>query len=192
MRSLTVTIAVAIGMGAAALGAGWTVQAAALPSPARGDLAAVDALVVLARHRYVVSAMHIGSGPVIDGACLQGWFPRRGTLLRLSDGASVFDHNHVHLDRRAVAELELAGCPRVLVAKVASLLQNGVRAHTARAGDELAVRIPDRPETLTLYVEPKGDVPVGVSLRGPHTTGSSRIRLVPLKPALARSAELRP
>jgi len=185
MRGLAVTLLACVGMGAAAAGAGWSIEASALPRPPRADLAAADALVVLDQHRVVDSSLRIDSGPVLHAQCRRGWFfegdrLRRGSLLTPTRGVPVFDTGaHQVISQRATAELNLAGCPPVLSATIGRLLQNAasIRGERAWLGRPvLALRFRDKRALLTLYVTPKRFVPVGVALQGIHVSGSSRIR----------------
>jgi hypothetical protein len=175
MRSLAVTAFVAFLVGCGGAAACWTVEASALPRPAPGDRAAVDGLVVLDHHREVESVISIGGRPAVRGSCERGWFPRRGTLLTLGDGARVFAAAHALVSAQARAELELGGCPRVLAGALARLLQNGARATTTRVWfgrPALAIRV----ASLTLYVTPAHNVPIGVGIRSPALTGRTRFR----------------
>ena len=183
MRSLALTGLVAVAVGAGALAAAWSVEAAALPSPPSGARAAVDALVVLDHHRVALSAFQLEKGPVLHGTCARGWFPARGTLLTLSDGTRVFVGARADAAPNpvATAELELAGCPRPLGSTVARLLQRGAKVLATRAWlgrPVIAVRIRSRASTLTVYVTPRHFVPVGVALASPFVSGRSRVRFV--------------
>jgi len=176
MRTVGIPLLVALALAAAALGLAWSVEAVILPPPARGDLAATAALAVLQHQRGADSTLQLGRGGTLDATCMQGWFPRRGTLLRLSDGAQVLDYAHAHLTTQDVADLEIAGCPHVLDARVAHLLEDGARASSAITDGSLAVRFVTDRSTLTLYLAGRHDVPVGVAISGPRGTVRSRIR----------------
>lgn len=169
------TAAVALAVGAGALAAGWSVEASALPSPPSADRMTVDSLVVLQHHLFVASALRIDGGRTMQASCIRGWFPRHGTLLTVTGGARVFSRaRHPRVTARQEAELELAGCPRVLAPAVASLLQSGVRARAKRVwlgGPAIALRI----SQITLYVTPKHFVPIGVGIRAPALSGRSRL-----------------
>ena len=183
MRSLAVTGLVAAAVGTCALAAGWSVQAAVLPSPPRGDRAAADAVVVLERHRFAVSTLRLEDGPILSGRCSRGWFPARGTLLVLSDGSRIFESARANAAPNAVAaaELVLAGCPRMLGAAIARLLQDGTTVRTSRAWlgrPVLAVSLRRAASVLTLYLTPRVFIPVGVALDSPFVSGRSRIRFV--------------
>ncbi|HKT44752.1 MAG TPA: hypothetical protein VJQ85_08115 [Gaiellaceae bacterium] len=175
MRSLLVTAVVALAVGGGALAAGWSVEASALPSPPSADRMAVDALVVLEHRRFVASTLRIDGGPALRATCVRGWFPKHGTLLSVSDGASLFFRavrpKETSLER---AELVLAGCPRVLSPAIAELLQSGVRTHETRTWfgrPATALRI----ASITLYVTPKHSVPLGVAIHRPWFSGVSRL-----------------
>ena len=177
MRSVGIPLLVALALAAAALGLAWSVEAVVLPPPARGDLAAAAALAVLQHQRGADSTLLLGRGGTLDATCMQGRFPRRGTLLRLSNGARVLDYANAHLTTQDMTDLELAGCPHVLGARVARLLENGARARSATSDGSLAVRFFTDRSTLTLYLAGRLDVPVGVAISGPRGTLRSRIRL---------------
>jgi len=183
MRSLAVTGLVAAAVGTCALAAGWSVEAAVLPSPPRGDRAAADAVVVLDHHRFAVSTLQLEDGPILRGRCARGWFPAHGTLLTLSDGARVFEAARADAasDPVATAELELAGCPRELGSAIARLLQDGATVRTSRAWRSrpaLAVSLHRGASVLTLYLTPRVFIPIGVALDSPFVSGRSRIRFV--------------
>ena len=175
MRSLSVTLAVALAIGVAVLLAAWTVQAATLPAPGRGRLAAVDALAALRRYKQVESTLLLRPGREVRANCREGWFPGRGTLLLLSDGKRILDRRHSRLTNRAIVDLELAACPRVLVSRLAHLLQAGARATVSKAGRILAVRFRTggSGSHLTLYLARRGYLPVGIGIGGAR----SRLRL---------------
>ena len=176
MRSLVVTGLVAFLVACGAAAAGWTVEASGLPRPAPGDRAAVDGLVVLEQYRKAESEVSIDGGPAVRGSCARGWFPQHGTLLTLGDGARIFEAAHKLPAGKTQAELVLGGCPRVLAGALARLLENGEPATTERVWfgrPALALRV----GSLTLYVTPAHDVPIGVAVTSRSLTGHSRIRL---------------
>lgn len=169
------TAGIALAVGGCALGAGWSVEASALPSPPSADRMAVDSLVVMEHHLFVASTLRVDGGTAVRASCSRGWFPRHGTLLTLGDDAHVFyPAVHPHVTRMQGAELELAGCPRVLSPVVAGLLQRGVHARATRVWlgmPAIALRI----SRITLYVTPKHFVPIGVGIREPSLRGESRL-----------------
>lgn len=179
-----VSALVAVAVGGAALLASWSVQAAVLPRPPRGDVAAADAVIVLREHRLVASVLRIDGDRSIHAVCARGWFPDHGTLLRLGDGVRLFAPVRaagVPSDPLATAELELAGCPHVLETAIARLLGSGARVQTARAWlgrPALAVHLHERSSLLTIYLTPRRFIPIGVALDGPILEGESRIRFV--------------
>jgi hypothetical protein len=183
MRSLAVTGLVAAAVGTCALAAGWSVEAAVLPRPPRCDRAAADAVVVLDHRRFTASTLHLGDGPAVRGRCGRGWFPARGTLLTLGNGARVFEaaRTDTAADPVARAELVLAGCPHVLASAIARLLEDGASVRTSRAWlgrPALAVRLRGGSTVLTLYLAPRDFIPLGVALDSPFVSGRSRIRFV--------------
>jgi hypothetical protein len=212
VRSAVVTLLVACAVGLATFVGGWAVQAASLPPPEKGDRVAARAVAWLLRYRLVESSFRIGRGPVLHGRCLEGWFPSaggrvdRGTLLRLDDGVSlvaVAPHD-LEIDGAPdgephglpLAQLELAGCSRVLAPLLGGLVQSGrsVRVAPAFAAGRaaLAVRIPTARTRIVLYLAPKTDRPIAVAVSGERYAGRGRIRLTRLTPGLLHLIEGRP
>jgi hypothetical protein len=206
VRSLGVTLVVAATIGGGVLAAAWSLQAAALPVPERADFVAARAAGWFLQYRLVESAFRVGTGPLIHGSCLQGWFPtragpQRGTVLRLDNGTSIVAVRPHHVDvvgaarplsaRRVLVDLELAGCPRIVGPRIAQQLQNGPRERTERAyaagRPALALRVPTMVTRIVVYLAPKTIRPVAVAVRSGRLSGYSRIRLTPLTPALWRS-----
>jgi len=183
MRSLAVTGLVAAAVGVCALAAGWSVEAAVLPSSPHGDRAAVDAIVVLDRHRFAVSTLQLEDGPTLRGRCSRGWFPAPGTLLTLSDGSRIFESARANAAPNlvAAAELVLGGCSRMLESAIARSLQDGATVRTSRAWvgrPALVVSMRRGPSVLTLYLTPSAFIPMGIALDSPFVSGRSRIRFV--------------
>ena len=186
MRPTAVTLLVAAAVAGSVLVAGWSLQAAALPPPERGDEAAINALTLLSRYRSVSSRFRIDHGAAVRGRCVEGWFPLdgrviRGTMLRLSDGSHIFAASRSHVTPHALVELELAGCPRFLPPRLEALVQAGDSTNTRRAWaagqPALAVRVHAKRADMTLYIAPKRDVPLALDVRGARVSGQSRIRL---------------
>jgi hypothetical protein len=196
VRPLLVTFSVCLCVGAAVLAAGWGLQASALPGPERGDFAALRAMTKLERYRFVESSIRVDGAPAVSGRCLEGWYPTRGSLLRLSDGAGIVDLGRFGLSidsgRRddTVADLLLGGCSHVLAPRIESLIQNGAPTGAERAWfgrPALAVRIRLRhAQSITLYLAPKTDSVLGLAVRFAHVVASSRIHPLPLTPARLR------
>lgn len=195
------------------LGVSWTVQAAALPAPERGDLIAARAASWLSRYRLVESAFAIDGAPAIHAGCLQGWFPaslgqsdpgtvlhfgrRHATIAALAGHKlSVTGVRHRERPRTALALLELAGCARVLGHDIAALLQTQAKVHIERATvtdqPAIGIRVPVKHGRMVVYVTPRTYRPIAVSLTDANVTGRSRIRLTRLTPTLLHPFELRP
>jgi hypothetical protein len=210
VRGLLVSVAVALTMCGAALGAGWGVQTAVLPRAAHGSRVAADAAAWLLRYRLVESSLVTG-GRRESSLCLRGWFPRRdGKLARgallVVDGLRIADNGGgARLDgtqervRPHVPEflLEAAGCPGVIGARAAAAaVAGGIRVTRAFAGGEaaLALHLPSKlhrlgrhrflRDRLTLYVSPRTYRPVAVAASLGRLEGVARIRLVKATPAL--------
>jgi hypothetical protein len=206
VRSLSVTLVVAATIGGGVLAAGWSLQAATLPTPERADFVAARAAGWFLQFRLVESTFRVGAGPLIHGSCLQGWFQtrwgvQRGTVLRLDNGTSIIALRPHHVEvvgathplsaRRVLVELELAGCPRIVGPRIAQHLQSAQRVHTelayAARRPTIALRVPTELTRIVVYLAPKTLRPVAVSVRSGLLTGSGRIRLTPLTPARLRT-----
>ncbi len=191
MRSLLVAVLGALLIGGAVTASAWSLEAAALPAPEPGDLAALNATAHLEQYRYVESSVRAGGG-VVRARCMTGRFPRRGELLRLGPRTTIADlgGHKLEVDGRLrsdpVAYLLLAGCPTVLARTVDRLLQGGATTSSARTWftrPAIAVRIPDRTAVLTLYLTPRRDILLGVGVVGSRVDGLSRIQPLSLTPA---------
>lgn len=203
---------VACAVGLATFAGGWAVQAASLPPPEKGDRIAARAVAWLLRYPLVESSFRIDRGPLLHGRCLEGWFPgagghtSRGTLLQLDDGLSLVavPPHYLEIDGLPngepyglpLAQLELAGCSRVLAPLLGQLLQSGrnVRVEPAFAAGRatLAVSIPTAGTRIVLYLAPKTDRPLAVSVTSGRYTGRGRIRLTRLTPGLPHLTDRRP
>jgi hypothetical protein len=199
-----VTLLAAAAVGAAVLGVGWTVQAAALPAPERADLIAARTASWLSRYRFVESAFSVGGGPAVHAQCMQGWFSagRRGlqpgSVLHFGRSAAVvalegrtlevLGMAHRERPRLAVVQLELAGCPRLLARTIAAALQSppGIRIERATVAERpaIAFTVTVKRGRLEVYVTPRTYRPIALSLTAGRFTGRSRIRLTRLTPAL--------
>ena len=173
-------LGVAASIAAVVVAGGFALQWLGLPRAGPGDVVAARATLWLSRYRETSSELLIGDRHM-HATCVHGWIDtpsgldRRGTLLRLANGATIRDlppHTLVLQGpsiTRPVATLEAAGCTKVLGDRLASLAQfdGGVRAQRVRVDgvSAFAVRFP----RLTLYVERSTDRPIGVTspwLRG--------------------------
>jgi hypothetical protein len=207
VRSALVTVLVAAAVGAAVLGAGWTVQAAALPAPDRADLIAARAAAWLSGYRFVESVFAVGGRRAVRARCLESWVPatggglQRGTVLHFGrTGTIVLPEQGVlqvlgiaHREPSAltVAQLELAGCPRRLSHMLEVYTQSIPDLHIKR------VTVADRPAIgfalplgsgrMEIYVTPRTYRPIALALTAGPYTGHSLIRLTQLTPALLRT-----
>jgi hypothetical protein len=182
-----VTLGVAGALVAAVLGAGWLLQRVALPSPTPAALAATRAATWFQRYRLVDSTFSIDGGPVVQGQCLQDWFPSggrrsRGAALQLDDGfvlLAVQPHTLVSRGGSAAERslsplvlMELGGCPHVLARRLDTVAQQhrGVTlANGALTFDLEATRV-------TLTLEPGTGQPLALRVVARGTHGVSRIR----------------
>jgi hypothetical protein len=207
VRSALVTLLVAATVGAAVLGAGWTVQAAALPAPDRADLIVARAAGWLSGYRYVESVFAVGGRRAVRAQCLQTWVPanggglQRGTVLHFGrtgtivvpDGGVLQIRGVAHGEPSplAVAQLQLAGCPSRLGHMIEAFTQSLPDVHIKR------VTVADRPaigftlplgsSRMEIYVTPRTYRPIALSLTTGRYTGHSLIRLTQLTPALQRT-----
>jgi hypothetical protein len=180
MRAVGVAALVAAGVVTGCLSLLWL----GMPRAGTGNVVAAQASKVLSEYRETAASVWVGARR-LHATCYHGWIDapngrdHRGTLLRLSNGASILDippHRLVvvgSLRPRPVAYLQAAGCTAVLSNRIAGLAEFSlpVRARAARiAGDRVyVVHFPH----LTLFVNRRTRVPVAVSNR--WTFGTFRI-----------------
>ena len=175
---------------------GFSLQAAGLRSAPAANSAAARAATWMLRYRLAASTFQVGSRTV-HGLCFHGWFegvherPERGTILVLSNGASIrlikqrtllAQGRYGFLPR---AELDLAGCTHVLGAQIAGLAEfdSNLRLQKILLHGRHALAI--RFKRMTLLVSPKTDRPLGVSF----AKAASTIRLAPVTARIARALE---
>jgi hypothetical protein len=207
VRSALVTLLVAAAVGAAVLGAGWTVQAAALPAPDRADLIVARAAAWLSGYRFVESVFAVGGHRAVRGRCLQSWIPagragaQPGTVLHFGrtgtivapDGGTVQVLGVVHGEPSSLvaAQLELAGCPRRLGHLIEAYTQSlpDVRIKRITVADRPAIGfgLPLERGRMEIYVTPRTYRPIALSLTAGRYTGHSLLRLTQLTPALLRT-----
>lgn len=198
MRPFLATLLAAVSVGATAFGVGWVVQAEALPQPQPSALVAARAAQWLYRYRLAVSTFSIGTGRPVHATCVQTWFPTsaggsdRGTVLRMGGGSSVIRVLPHDLDvfgrsrgQRALltrAQLALAGCPRLLAAKIAAAAQSagGVSVSLGRAMGQgpLLLRVPMGNRLLLIvHLAEHTGKPIGLSFTDRRLYGHSVISL---------------
>ena len=182
MRAVGLAAIVAAGVAAGGFG----LLQVALPRAGSGDVAAAKAARGLSHYHEAVGEISVGRRNV-RATCYHGWIDglggrdRRGTLLQLSNGATIRDippHTLVSqgpvVTHRLVALLQAAGCTKVLGDRLAELAQfdGGVGArHVHVNGDgALAIRFP----RLTVLVDARTGRPLGVD----EPTARGIIRLV--------------
>jgi hypothetical protein len=180
----------ALSLTAIVVACGFGLQWIALPRAGRGDVVAARAAQWLDRYREARSELFV-DGRTLHARCFRGWIDGphgrdvRGTLLAVDNGWTIRDvPPHTLLQRgpllaHPVATLEAAGCTRVLASRLAQLAQfdGGVSARRLRLDGRAALAV-DFPH-LTLYVDRRSDIPIGIS--ADHVR--SRIRLVPVLPS---------
>jgi hypothetical protein len=207
VRSALVTLLVAAAVGAAVLGAGWTVQAAVLPAPDRADLIVARAAKWLSGYRFVESVFAVGGHRAVRARCLQTWVPakrggsRRGTVLHFGrtgtivapEGGAlqVLGVAHGEPWPLAAAQLELAGCPRLLSHVIEAYTQSlpDIRVKRITVADRPAIGfgLPLESGRMEIYVTPRTYRPIALSLTAGRHSGHSLIRLTQLTPALLRA-----
>jgi hypothetical protein len=147
-RSVT-TLAVAVVVAAVVVGAGYGLERSVLRAPTRGELVAAEVQGNVAQYRYITSEVHISGSPTVRGECLEGWQHRargrpagRGARVAFSDGERLIvgDRRILRLEpskhpsRLApVAEIELAGCGRLLTNHISAHLVGGHRVYAVPA-----------------------------------------------------------
>jgi hypothetical protein len=209
VRSAIVTLLVATAVGAAVLGASWTVQAAALPAPDRADLIVARAGAWLSGYRFVESVFAVGGHRAVRARCLQTWVPatgggvqsgtvlhfgRTGTIVVPKAGLlEVLGVAHGETSSLAVAQLELAGCPsrlgHMIEAYGQSLPDVDIKRVTVADRPAIGFGLPlDGGGRMEIYVTPRAYRPIALSLTaGRRYSGRSLIRLTQLTPALLRT-----
>jgi hypothetical protein len=211
VRPFLVTLLAALTVGATAFGAGWVVQAAALPEPRPAAVIAARAAEWLYRYRLAVSTFSIGAGRPVHATCVQTWFPTpggdsdRGTLLRLDGGSTVITVLQHKLEvrgrrhgQRALltrAQLILAGCPRLLGDTIGGAAQSG-RGVSISLGRTighgvLLLRVSTGKRLLIVHLAEHTGEPIGLSLPGRAVQGHSVIRLARVTPELLSTRGLR-
>lgn len=211
MRPFLASLLAALVMGAMAFGAGWAVQAGVLPAPQRTAVIAARAAAWLDRYRLVDSTFSIGRGSSVHATCAQTWFPTaagssaRGTVLRLGSGSTVVTlqpHDLDVLGRRhreplwvTRAQLELAGCPRLLADTIAGAAQSlgrvSVSPGRAMGRHVLLLHVLTRPRRLIVYLASRTGEPIGLSITDRGWHGHSLIRLARVTPTLLSTRGLR-
>jgi hypothetical protein len=186
---------------------GYGLQRVALRAPTHGERVTAQAVGVLLRYRHVVSEIRIAGQPPLRAECLQGWLPRRrghpagrGARVVFSDGESLLLGDRrvlrvaegtraVHL--APVAAVELAGCPRPLTDRLSARLVGGRRVAAVEAtfGGRAAFRMHVRTlrSRFDVFVDRRTLQPLGVRVEAKGQVGWSRLRPVPLTPAVKRS-----
>lgn len=204
MRAFLASLLAALVMSAMVFGAGWALQAGVLPAPRRAAVIAARAAAWLYRYRLVDSTFSIGKGSPVRATCAQAWFPTaaggsdRGTLLRLGSGSTVITvlpHDLDVVDRRhrespwlTRAQLQLAGCPRLLADNIAaaaeSLGRTSVSAGRAMGQRALLLHVLTPNRRLTVYLARRTGEPIGLSITAGGWYGHSVIRLAQATPPL--------
>jgi hypothetical protein len=210
MRPSLASSLVAIAMGALVFIAGWGVQAGFLPAPGRAAIIAARAAGWLSRYRRTNSTISIERRSPVHATCVETWL--RGadgdahpeTLLRLGGGSivvalqqhrlDVFGVQHVQPAWLTRAELELAGCPRLLgdaltVAAQSPRALRVIAAHDiAQRTLELEVLAPM--QRLSVRLASRTDKPIGLSISTHAWYGHSTIQLAPVTHALLSGSDL--
>lgn len=174
----------------------FSLQAAGLRHAPTANSAAARAATWMLRYRLATSTFQVGRRTV-HGLCFHGWIEGlherlvRGTILTLDNGASIrlikekmlLAQGRYGLLPRA--ELDLAGCTRVLGDQVAGLAEfdSNLRLQKTLLHGQRALAI--RFQRMTLIVSPKTDRPLGVSF----AKAASTIRLAPVTKRIARALE---
>ena len=195
MRRVLLSVAVGLAGATAVAGAGWTLEAAALPQPAHADEVTAKAIGWLAAHPSAVDVFHAGHHR-LHGSCSAGVFRKdhtkrafHGMLLSLRPGPVVLFGQYksflIHgaplpfLPRSLAAAV---GCPGRIASTLDRAMQLGapVTAERSYAANQPAVKIEIRradDERLTLYVSPDGDRPLVAIVARDGKVAAARIYL---------------
>jgi hypothetical protein len=202
VRRVLLTIAVACVVAASAMTAGWGLQAAILPPPARSARVAASAVSWLLRSGLVESAFRIGRGPLVRSDCLQGWptvtrsrsqsqaavlvLSSGGTLVYMRPGLRVFGAGGDEPSPLPLVQLELGGCANIVAPRIAGVVQTSrlrVERSFAAGHPALAIVVPTHATRLTVYVTPRTFKPFAIRVDSPRYSGRGRIRLIGPAPA---------
>src|SRR5579859_4329501 len=197
-RTLT-SVAVALAGAAAVTAGGWSLQAAALPPPARADRVAADASAWLHDYRLVIDVFHVHHHR-FKGACLRGWFPGRGrktqaSLLSLGAGPIVRVSSRWNASlktgdrkrRLPVGLLALVGCSGKLSRVLAAAAQSGgdLGVERSYAANQPAIALTAtraHDERLTLYVSPRTHRPIVAIVERDGHAATARLYLNRVRP----------
>jgi hypothetical protein len=187
----------ACGVAGAGAAAAWTLQAAALPRPARGNLVAARAMEWLTSDRVLESTFVIGSGRPVRSRCVPTRLPvgegrpETAVLVDLDGKKHVVVVGPPYLTIRGTeaekprglerARLALAGCAPVLRSLIGRLvgLHSAPPVGRARINGHAAqtLRIWTKAGRVTVYLDEKSKRPLAVTLVGRRIAGRARLRL---------------
>lgn len=190
--------------------AAWGLQAATLPRPTRGQLLAADAARWLTHYRRSAGVERLDGRRPVRTSCVQPWSPpyglgpiQHGSALELSDGERVLaSRPHIGVlgpPRPAessfvpLVQLELAGCPHVLAARIAAVLaahrEVGVWRASVLGRPSLALRLHTRLSEILLYVTPRTHEPFAARINAPNVSGFGSFRLLEVPDVLVDRLE---
>jgi len=195
----------------AVAGAGWALEAAALPPPEHADQVAAAAIGWLAEHPFAVDVFHAGHHR-LHGACTQGSFRAghgrgvvHGTLISLRPGPVVVFARHHQVVRIHGAPLRFlppslaaaVGCPRRLASTLdrATHFGDSLRVERSYAANQPALKLELRrvhDERLTLYVSPQRARPLVAILARDGKVATARIYLGNTTPQALRHFHISP
>jgi hypothetical protein len=194
----------AVGLPLCVLAVGLAMQVAAFSRPSRDSLVAANALSKLMRY-HVMRGTERVDGRSISSVCIQGWFRRVGrknyteaALAVLGNGERLYDTgNGVHIvgpgrpPRRVDrGRFLLAGCPRLLGARIAAGL-TGAKWFDAdpshsRGGRALVIEFGSRSGPIELYVNRRTLRPIELVLSGDPIRGWNKLDPGGGRPAIVR------
>lgn len=203
------TVAIALLVALCVTAAGYGAQRLLLRTPPHGELVAAHAVGELPRFRYTHSVIEITGARPRRAECLEGWevipgrrrrVVGRGAEVLFSDGERLRVGAHrVIVVRRGrdrsllppVAELELAGCGRVLANYVYGKLSGQHRTYavetTLDGSPVYRIHIRTKRTRFDVFLDRHTLRAVAVHLETRYTTAGSTIRQVRLTPELKRS-----
>jgi hypothetical protein len=176
---------------AALTGAGFAVQAVALPQPRDDDLLAARTLHRILLFRVVRSTQHVPGTRPLRAICLDGWFrsPRRrrvvrGAVVLLGDGRRLYNLGHgvrigpggARASELLDARFVLAGCPRFVARRLGDLLSRALPVDAQRGASVTRLTYAFGRNRVTLAVESKSLTPAALFLRRPSLRGWSQLR----------------
>jgi hypothetical protein len=197
-RGWAVTLLAAAAVAAAVLAVGWSLQAVALPAPARGSLVATQAMSWVAGTDPIESTYTVAGAAPAHSTCVRHELRfadgnvETAALLRTGGKTQVVPVGYPFRNARGVrvgkpqgvelARLALAGCPPVLESLIGGLIK--YRADPPRVGETtvagrktLTLRIWTKAGQIAVSLAADSKQPLTVTVSGPKLEGRATLTL---------------